>query len=111
MPPNWARHLLNARDNDHVELYEVRGFLSDDLAGAFMEADAISQGKRCRNFLFSLSLNPPENESVPVSAFEAAVELARTIHAVIKSGEPYRPFFEGTSPGGRTSLSKGRGGA
>ena len=37
--------------------------------------------------------------------------LARTIHAVIKSGEPYRPFFEGVSPGGRTSLSKGRGGA
>ncbi|MFN3315004.1 MAG: IS110 family transposase, partial [Hyphomonas sp.] len=40
-----------------------------------------------------------------------AAKMARTIHAVIKSGEPYRPFFEGTSPGGRTSLSKGRGGA
>ena len=34
-----------------------------------------------------------------------AAKMARTIHAVIKSGEPYRPFFEGTSPGGRTSLS------
>ena len=40
-----------------------------------------------------------------------AAKMARTIHAVIKSGEPYRPFFEGTSPGGRTTLSKGRGGA
>ena len=40
-----------------------------------------------------------------------AAKMARTIHAVIKSGEPYRPFFEGVSPGGRTSLSKGRGGA
>ena len=40
-----------------------------------------------------------------------AAKMARTIHAVIKSGEPYRPFFEGTSPGERTSLSKGRGGA
>ena len=40
-----------------------------------------------------------------------AAKMARTIHAVIKSGEPYRPFFEGTSPSGRTSLSKGRGGA
>lgn len=34
-----------------------------------------------------------------------AAKMARTIHAVIKSGEPYRPFFEGASPGGRTSLS------
>ncbi len=40
-----------------------------------------------------------------------AAKMARTIHAVIKSGEPYRPFFEGVSPGGRTSLSQGRGGA
>lgn len=34
-----------------------------------------------------------------------AAKMARTIHAVIKSGEPYRPFFEGVSPGGRTSLT------
>lgn len=33
-----------------------------------------------------------------------AAKMARTIHAVIKSGEPYRPFFEGASPSGRTSL-------
>jgi transposase len=35
-----------------------------------------------------------------------AAKMARTIHAVIKSGEPYRPFFEGTSPGGRTPLCR-----
>jgi transposase len=33
-----------------------------------------------------------------------AAKMARTVHAVIKHGEPYRPFFEGVSPGGRTSL-------
>jgi transposase len=33
-----------------------------------------------------------------------AAKMARTVHAVIKHGEPYRPFFEGTSPGGRTPL-------
>lgn len=71
-----ARHLLNDRDNDHVELHQVRGLLSDDLAGALMEADAISQGTSCKNFLFSLSLNPPERENVSVAVFEAAVELA-----------------------------------
>jgi transposase len=33
-----------------------------------------------------------------------AAKMARTVHAVIKHGEPYRPFFEGASPGGRTPL-------
>lgn len=33
-----------------------------------------------------------------------AAKMARTVHAVIKHGEPYRPFFEGVSPGGRTPV-------
>ena len=35
-----------------------------------------------------------------------AAKMARTVHAVINHGEPYRPFFEGVSPGGRTPLSR-----
>ena len=35
-------------------------------------------------------------------------KMARVVHAVVKSGSDYRPFFEGAVPGGRTSLSKGR---
>jgi len=46
-----------------------------------------------------------QNPDLRRKAYTAiAARMARTIHAVIKSGEPYRPFFEGTSPGGRTSL-------
>ncbi len=33
-----------------------------------------------------------------------AAKMARTVHAVVNHGDPYRPFFEGVSPGGRTSL-------
>ena len=29
--PQLARYLLDQRDNEHVELHEVRGFISDDL--------------------------------------------------------------------------------
>ena len=68
-----ARHLLNARDNDHVEVHELRGFVADDLVGAFKEAYAVSTGTKCRQFLFSLSLSPPETETVPVEHFEAAI--------------------------------------
>lgn len=44
--PQLARYLLSIRDNEHVELHEVRGFISDDLPGAFREADAIAKGIR-----------------------------------------------------------------
>jgi len=38
-------------------------------------------------------------------------KMARTAHAVVKSGSDYRPFFEGPMPSGRTSLSRSREGA
>lgn len=69
-----ARYLLSLRDNEHVELYEVRGFISDDLAGAFGEADAIAKGTRCKNYLFSMSLNPPAGQKARTDDFEAAIE-------------------------------------
>ena len=67
-----AVHLLK-EENDHIEVHEIRGFVSDNLMGAFSEAQAISKGTRCKQFLFSLSLNPPETELVPVAAFEDAI--------------------------------------
>ena len=73
-----ARHLLNSRDNEHVELHDLRGFAANDLAGAMQESEAIARGTRCRKHLFSLSLSPPENEDVPVEVFEAAIERIET---------------------------------
>lgn len=40
-----------------------------------------------------------------------AAKMARVVHAVIKTGADYRPFFDGARPGGRTSLGKSREGA
>lgn len=71
-----AAHLMNDRDNDHVEIHDLRGFTADNLHGAFQEADAISKGTRCQQYLFSLSINPPENEAVSIHHFEAAIERA-----------------------------------
>jgi hypothetical protein len=69
-----ALHLMNDRDNEHVTVHGLRGFISDDLHGAFNEAYAISQGTKCKQFLFSLSLNPPETETVPVDVFNDAID-------------------------------------
>jgi len=68
-----ALHLLNAEDNEHVTIHEMRGFISDSLSKALTEAYAISRGTRCKKFLYSLSLSPPEIESVSVEIFEKAI--------------------------------------
>ncbi len=68
-----AAHLSNVIENDHVELHELRGFSSETLRGALQEADAIAKGTQCKQNLFSLSLNPPETENVPIAEFEAAI--------------------------------------
>lgn len=68
-----ARHLLKAEDNEHVEVHELRGFSAADLTGALREAEAVSRGTRTRQFLFSLSLNPPATARVTVAEFEAAL--------------------------------------
>jgi hypothetical protein len=70
---NLAVHLMKP-ENEHIELHEIRGFAADTLQGALREAEAISRGTRCRQFLYSLSFSPPEKERVPVSAFEDAIE-------------------------------------
>ena len=74
--PQLANYLLSMRDNEHVELHEVRGFVSDDLNEAFQEAEAIASATKCKKHLFSLSLSPPENEDVSREAFERAIERA-----------------------------------
>lgn len=68
-----GRHLLNAQDNEHVEVFEVRGFMAEDVMGAMKESEVLAKGTRCKQHLFSVSLNPPENEDVPAEVFEGAV--------------------------------------
>lgn len=70
-----AHHLLNAEDNEHVELIELRGFVSDDLVEAFQEAEALCKGThRTSKYLFSLSMSPPEDANVSQDDFEATAK-------------------------------------
>lgn len=71
-----AVHLLNERDNDHVELFELRGFVSDNLIGALRETEAIAKGTRCTQYMFSLSLNPPTGAVVGEEQFRQAADEA-----------------------------------
>ncbi|WP_417307650.1 relaxase/mobilization nuclease domain-containing protein [Devosia sp.] len=71
-----AIHLMRTDDNEHISLHELRGFASDNLKDAFKEAEAVSRGTKCRQYLFSLSLSPPERANVSVEDFELAITRA-----------------------------------
>ena len=66
-------HLMKAEENEHVEIHEVSGFISDTVMGAMNEAYAAARGTKCQRYLFSMSLSPPAHESVRVETFEKAI--------------------------------------
>ena len=66
-------HLLKTEENEHVELHEISGFVSNSLVGAMNEGYAMARGTKCEQYLFSVSLSPPQNESVQVEVFEKAI--------------------------------------
>ncbi|WP_298974333.1 relaxase/mobilization nuclease domain-containing protein [uncultured Roseobacter sp.] len=86
-----ARHLMNTRDNGHVTLHSVRGFVVEDLYGAFSETEAISRGTKCKKYLFSMSLNPPPSQRVSVDDFEDAI--ARAEAKLGLTGQPRAVVF------------------
>jgi len=68
-----ALHLLK-EENDHVEVYELRGFMSDDVVSAFKEIHTISKATKAKKYLYSLSVNPPEGENVSTKGFLNAID-------------------------------------
>lgn len=72
---NLAVHLMKD-ENEHVEVHDVRGFISRDVMGALTESYALSRATKCKQHLYSLSLNPPKGKDVSDSDFVEAVELA-----------------------------------
>ncbi|WP_369157017.1 relaxase/mobilization nuclease domain-containing protein [Candidatus Thiodiazotropha sp. LNASS1] len=69
-----GNYLLKIGQNEHVEIHELRGFVTNYLPSALSEVDAISKGTRAKQPFFSLSMNPPPSERVSIKAFEAAIE-------------------------------------
>lgn len=57
-----ATHLMNAVDNERVEIMEMRGSVARDLHGAFAEWEALASATNCRKYLYSLSINPDHRQ-------------------------------------------------
>ena len=60
-----AAHLMRIDDNEHLSIHEMRGFASGNLKGAFKEVEAVSRGTKCKQYLFSVSLSPPDDGTAP----------------------------------------------
>jgi hypothetical protein len=83
-----ALHLMNAFDNERIEVGQVRGTVADDLHGAFGEYEAIAAGTRCKKPLYSLSINPPtplsrEQYLAAVDRIEKGLGLAGQPRAIV----------------------------
>lgn len=72
---DMAHHLLKA-ENEEVIVHQMRGFLGRDLQSAFQESYAVSLGTKCKQHLYSLSLNPPKQADVSPVQFEEAIDRA-----------------------------------
>ena len=81
-----ADHLMNNRDNDHVTCLDLRGFSTDELHGALAEMHAISKATQCKKFMFSLSLNPPQDHVETEQEFLNAADRAE--QALGLDGQP-----------------------
>lgn len=67
-----ATHLMNEFDNDLVEVGQIRGTVAEHLHGAFAEYEAHAAGTRCKEPLYSLSINP--SAPIPRDQYYAAID-------------------------------------
>lgn len=81
-----ASHLLRDDENDHVHVHEVRGFMAEDVRGAFLEVQAMASSTKAEKYLFSLSLSPPKGGNVSAEEFEKAISKAED--ALGLTGQP-----------------------
>lgn len=70
-----ALHLMKD-ENERVHIHEMRGFVSDTLEGAFQESYAISKVTKCKQHLYSLSINPPVGADIKDDHFVDAANQA-----------------------------------
>lgn len=88
-----ATHLLNAQDNERLEVAQVRGSVARDLHGAFAEWEAQAHTlTRCTNYLYSLSINPDQRQG-RLTREQYLEYIDRTEQRLGLSGQPRAVVF------------------
>jgi hypothetical protein len=84
-----ATHLMNEFDNERIEVAQIRGTVADHLHGAFAEYEALASGTRCKEPLYSLSINP----SAPISRDQYFAAIDRIEQRLGLSGQARAVVF------------------
>jgi len=71
----FAAHLLRTDTNERVHVIETRGFVADDIEGAFQEMAGVARGTRCKNSFYIVSLNPTADEQLSTEEWEQAADI------------------------------------
>ncbi len=87
-----AIHLLNAYDNEHVEIAEISGAIARDLQGALKEWHALSRVTRCKKYLYSLSVNPDPGQN-PLTRRQYKDYITRVEQKLGLAGQPRAVVF------------------
>ena len=88
-----ATHLLNAQENERLEVEQVRGAIARDLHGAFAEWEAQAHTlTRCTNYLYSLSINPDQRQG-RLTREQYLEYIDRTEQRLGLSGQPRAVVF------------------
>lgn len=84
----FARHLMNAKDNERVRLVGVHGFAHEDVNAAWRDLEAFAKDRpNCKNFFFAISLNPERGEELTEGQWKEAEEIA--LRGYGAEGQPY----------------------
>lgn len=88
-----ATHLLNAEDNERLEVAQVRGAVARDLHGAFAEWEAQAHSlTHCTNYIYSLSINPDQRQG-RLTKEQYLDYIERTEQRLGLSGQPRAVVF------------------
>jgi hypothetical protein len=70
----FAKHLMNAQENERVEVKEIRGVYADDIKEAFREMRLVAAGTGCQNYFYHASISPREDEPLTPEQWEYSVD-------------------------------------
>ena len=84
-----AIHLMNSYDNESIEVAEVYGTVAGDLLGAFAEFEAVSRGTKATEYLYSLSIDPPQ----PMSREQYYEAISGIEYGLGLTGQPRAVVF------------------
>lgn len=70
----FTKHLLNAEQNERVEVKEIRGFVADNVPDAFKEIEIIGSATRAKNSFYHSNINPDEGEKLTQEQWEQTID-------------------------------------